>query len=796
MFHLRGVLIVCWISLQGCLPLALRGEESASEPKFSTEEIEYFEKKVRPILAERCPAAPANPTRHNTGGLILDERDGILKGGDSGPAAVPGNVEASLLVEALAYDPDGLQMPPDGKLPQQEIDLLTDWVKRSLPHPVPIEKQEGHAEIDLEAGRKHWAFQPLREQALPTELSGSGEFKNRIDPFIEAKRREQKLNASPPAEGRTLVRRAWFDLLGLPPSTEELDEWVAKFTAAPKGDDAAYREMVEHLLASPHYGERWGRYWLDVARYADIGEEWREGEGRPWRYRDWVVNAINQDLPYDQFIIRQLAADLLPNADPAENAALGFLGLSPAYWKELKLDHQVIKQVVAEEWEERLDSLGGAFLGLSIGCARCHDHKFDPITTQDYYALAGVLASIREGDRGLIAAELAEPAIAARRRAKVIEEELKKLRDKKMPTEVEQGELAKLQRELEEVKQTPNFDLALACGVTDAALYVVPDGKNATKLDYRKGEAQDVAVQIRGNPARTGAVVPRRFLSVLSNNPEDKFERGSGRLDLAEAIVGDGGPLAARVMVNRVWKQHFGRGIVETPSNFGLQGAAPSHRELLEDLTARFVANGWSLKWLHREIMTTETYRQASHRDPERYALDPENQWLWRFTPRKLDVESWRDAMLAASQDLDRTVGGEPLDLADPNNHRRTIYGTVKRRELSELLRLYDFPDPVTHSAQRVPTTTPLQQLFVLNGAYFQNRTKSLTAVLLRDVPMETDRVGWLYRRIYQRASSDDELRTGTEYVATLREKNVPDEEAWREYIHVLLASNEFLFID
>ncbi|MCA9092364.1 MAG: PSD1 domain-containing protein [Planctomycetaceae bacterium] len=796
MLRLSSLLILGSVFVQFVLPLEIRGAEGENETKFPAEEIEYFEKKVRPILAERCYECHANSMGKNKGGLILDERDGILKGGDSGPAAVPGNVEESLLIEALAYDPDGLQMPPDGKLPQGEIDILVDWVKRSLPHPAPVEKAEVHRGIDLEAGRKHWAFQPLQEQALPAETAEKGEYKNRIDAFVEAKRREQKLKASPRADGRTLVRRAWFDLLGLPPTPEELDEWVAKLDVSPEGADDAYRLMIEHLLSSPHYGERWGRYWLDVARYADIGEEWREGEGRPWRYRDWVVSAINQDLPYDQFIIRQLAADLLPNAEPAENAALGFLGLSPSYWKELKLDHQVIKQVVAEEWEERLDSLGGAFLGLSIGCARCHDHKFDPITMDDYYALAGVLASIRECDRGLIPTELAEPAIAARGRAKEIEAELKKLRDKKMPTEMDREAIAKFEKELGEVKQTPHFDLALACGVTDSALYVVPDGTSATKLDYRKGEAQDVAVQVRGNPARTGAVVPRRFLSVLSHNPEAKFERGSGRLDLAEAIVGDGGPLAARVMVNRVWKQHFGRGIVETPSNFGLQGAVPSHRELLEDLTARFVANGWSLKWLHLEIMTSETYRQASHRDQDQYALDPENQWLWRFTPRKLDVESWRDAMLAVSQDLDMTLGGEPLDLADPNNHRRTIYGTVKRRELSELLRLYDFPDPVTHSAQRVPTTTPLQQLFVLNGAYFQNRTKSLTAVLLRDVPTEADRVSWLYRRIYQRAASDDERRTGTEYMAILKGNNVPDEEAWREYIHVLLASNEFLFID
>lgn len=795
MSRVRVVLVLFGIFSHLFMPNGLRGEESAEEPKFASEEIEYFEKKVRPILVQRCYECHANSTGKNRGGLVLDDRAEILKGGDSGPAAVPGEIDESLLVEVLAYDPDGLQMPPEGKLPQEEIDVLTEWVKRSLPHPPPSEKLNEHKGVDLEGGRKHWAFQPLQEQPLPEGIE-PGQFSNRIDAYVEAKRREHQLTGSQQADSRTLVRRAWFDLLGLPPSPTEVEEWVTKLSGATESYDVVYRELIEHLLSSPHYGERWGRYWLDLARYADIGEDWREGEGKPWRYRDWVVQAYNEDLPYDQFVKKQLAADLLRDADPKDNAALGFLGLSPSYWKELKLDHLVIKQVVAEEWEERIDSLGATFLGLSIGCARCHDHKFDPITSQDYYALAGVLASIREGDRALIAEDLASPAIAARKRAKGLDEELKKLREKKMPTAEEQQQISKLEGELQEVRQSPNFDLELACGIMDAALFVLPDGKNATKLDYRGGEAQDVAMQIRGNPGRTGEVVPRRFLAVLSQDPEAKFTQGSGRLGLAEALVTDGGPLSARVMVNRVWKQHFGRGIVDTPSNFGLQGGAPSHPELLEDLTARFVANGWSLKWLHREIMNSETYRQASRRDSEKYAVDPENHWYWRFTPRRLDVESWRDSMLKVSGDLDETIGGNPLDLADANNHRRTIYGLVKRREISELLRLYDFPDPVTHSAQRIPTTTPLQQLFVLNGAYFQSRTKALADGMLREVPVENDRIGWLYRQIYQRSPTVAERQIGTEYLAALSEKNVAEEEMWREYVHVLLASNEFLFID
>lgn len=768
---------------------------SAEEQTFSPEEIEFFEKKVRPILAARCYECHSKAQEKDRGGLVLDDRAAILTGGDSGPAATPREVDNSLLIEAVRYAPDGLQMPPEGKIPDPEIEVLTEWVRRGLPHPTDAETKAVRKGIDLAEGRKHWAFQPVSEQSLPVDISPE-DVPTRIDHFLEAKRREHQLQSSPPAEARTLVRRVWFDLLGLPPSSAELEDWVSRFKSAGSQQDQVYSALIEQLLASPHYGERWGRHWLDLTRYADVGEEWREGEGQPWRYRDWVVKAVNEDLPYDEFVRCQLAADLQPNADPADNAALGFLGLSPAYWKELKLDHQVIKTVVAEEWEERLDALGGTFLGLTIGCARCHDHKFDPITAQDYYALAGVLASIKLSDRALIPGDQAEPAFAARAKAKTLEEELKKLREKQMPTDAEKAEIEKLQLQLDEVRRTPNFDLEIACGVIDSALFVLPDGKNATKLDYHPGEAQDVALHIRGNPARTGALIPRRFLSVLASDSQQTFQNGSGRFDLARAIVEDAAPLTARVFVNRVWKHHFGRGIVETPSNFGTQGSAPSHRELLDDLAARFIAHGWSLKWLHREIMSTAAYRQASYRDEARHAIDPDNQWLWRFTPRRLDVEAWRDALLAVSGDLDPKLGGPPLDLAEAGNHRRTLYGRVKRREVSEVLRLYDFPDPVAHSSNRVPTTTPLQQLFVLNGPFFQQQSLSLATNLLRDVPPEADRVGSIYQRLYQRVPTPEEQTLGREFVQTLAQKGIPEAEAWRRYIHTLLAGNEFLFID
>ncbi len=762
----------------------------AAEPEFTGTEIEFFEKRVRPILATRCYECHSTAKGKKQGGLLLDDRGAILTGGDSGAAAVPGEPDKSLLIEAVRYNPAGFQMPPPGKLPAAEIDTLVEWVKRGLPHPAAAAVQTARKEIDLAAGRQHWAFLPLRVQSLPANVDFATAA-NRIDLFLEAKRLEHGVRASATADLRTLVRRASFDLLGLPPSEKDLAN--LRQGVPP---EIQYAECLDQLLASPHYGERWGRYWLDLARYADVLESWREGEGQPWRYRDWVVRALNEDRPYEQFVQQQLAADLLPNADPRDNAALGFLGLSPSYWKELKLDHQVIKQVVAEEWEEKLDAIGSTFLGLTIACARCHDHKFDPVTTQDYYALAGVLASVREVDRPLLAAEQAAPALAARAKAKALEVKIKPLAAKVKPTEEERAELEKLQAELAAARQTPHFDLGIAHGVIDAALHVLPSGNNATRLDYKPGEAQDVPLHIRGNPARTAAVVPRRFLSVLSKDSPQPFRRGSGRLDLAQALATDGGPLAARVIVNRVWKHHFGRGIVETPSNFGFQGAPPTHRELLDDLAARFVANGWSLKWLHREIMTSAAYRQLSRRDPAQFAIDPENQWHWRMTPRRLDIESWRDSLLSAAGELDVRIGGAPIELAQANNRRRSVYGLVRRRELSELLRLFDFPDPVASSAQREPTITPLQQLFVLNSPFFETQSRALVERVIREQPAAAERTTLLYRRLFQRTATDREVQLGSQFVQQLQSGGLAEVEAWRQYAHVLLASNEFLFID
>jgi hypothetical protein len=759
-----------------------------SPPAFAAEDLEFFEKRVRPVLVEHCYECHSAGSKQLEGGLLLDSREAVLKGGDTGPAAVSGDVNQSRLIEGIRYKSEELQMPPTGKLPDAEVAVLEEWVRRGLPFtPAEVTSNAGRRrEIDIAQGRQHWAFRPVREHDLPFTSVAS-----RLDGFIAVALQEQKLTQSGLADRRVLVRRASFDLLGLPPTADDVERF-----AADKTPDA-YDRLIDRYLASPHYGERWGRYWLDLARYCDVAESWREGEASPWLYRDWVVSALNEDLPYDDFVRRQLAADLLPGAQPADNAALGFLGLSPTYWKELKLDHKVIKQVVAEEWEERIEAIGGTFLGLTVACARCHDHKFDPVTQHDYYALAGVLASVRQADRPIIPEELAAPALAARAKVKELQSQVEKIAKEKEPTDEQKAKLVELRSEIDQLKQTPCYDTPLAPGIAEASIVVAPDGEHRTKIEYRPHEAQDVAMHIRGNAGNPGPSVPRRFLAVLASDSSDRFDEGSGRRELAEAIVTDAAPLAARVMVNRVWQGHFGRGLVATPSNFGTTGRPPSHPELLDDLAARFIARGWSLKWLHRELMRSATYQQSSRRDDAQHARDPDNVWLWRMMPRQLDVEAWRDAMLAASGELDLTFGGPAIDLDKPENRRRTLYGEVKRRELSSLLRLFDFPDPTGHSAARITTTTPLQQLFTLNGPLLQAQCQRLAERVQREAPEDDDeRVKWLYRTVYARPAAEEEVAAAVDYLTSCRQDGMPADVAWKQFCYALLAGNELLFVE
>ena len=787
---MRGVITICSVVLfLGGVPRTARADELQSVA--APADIEFFEKKIRPLLAAKCYSCHSSRAKKLQGALQVDSRASLLAGGDSGPAIVPGKPAQSLLIAAVQYDPNAeFEMPPQGKLAAHEIAALTEWVRRGAPFPGGADLPAGSpGEIDFTQARQFWSFVAAEQQPLP-ELKQADWPRQRIDHFVLAAMERQDLRPSPEIARAELLRRVTFDLTGLPPTPGE----VAAFVQDPS--PRAYETVVERLLKSPHFGERWARVWLDLARYTDRTASWLYSTGQAHLYRDWVVQALNEDLPYDEFVHRQLATDFMSETGPEDIPALGFLGLSPNYWKELQLPSEIIKVIVADEWEERIDAVSRTFLGLTVACARCHDHKFDAITMKDYYALAGVFASCRIKERPTIDEALYAPVRQALLEIKKREASIAELKKKKP---LPQAEIDALTAQITALRSdTPHFDTPLASAVIEESLHVERKGKtmqSGTKLVYQS-QPQNLRLFIRGNPNRLGELVPRRFLTVLSATDQPApFQTGSGRLELAQAITTDGASLAARVLVNRIWLAHFGRGLVTTPSNFGQSGERPSHPELLNDLAARFITGGWSLKQLHREIVLAATYRQSSRDDGSRSETDPDNIWLARMPRTRLSVESWRDAMLSVSGDLDRTLGGPSVSLTDTANQRRTLYGTIHRREMSTMLLTHDFPDPTAHSPQRIVTTTTLQGLYALNGPLVLTRSEALARRLLAEqLTSDRERIALAYELLFTRRPSDRETQLGMEFLGET--SGAARVNAWAQYAHVLLASNEFLFVN
>ena len=706
---------------------------SAMSSVFADEGTEFFEKKIRPVLVERCYKCHSDQPGGVKGGLRLDSRELARKGGDSGAAVVPGNLDASLLWSAIRYE--GLEMPPDGKLTDDTIADFETWIKMGAPDP-----REGGptvatpAPTDWNAARQFWSFQPPSRHPLPavsmsavsmSTVPNDSWIRQPIDAFILAKLVGAGLEPNGAADRRTLIRRVSFDLTGLPPAAEDVAGFVHD------EHPLAYERLVDRLLSSPQYGERWARLWLDIARYAEdqahiVGNDRSLCYPNAYLYRDWVVAAFNQDMAYDEFVKRQLAADLVSPDDKASHAALGFLGLGPKYYR------RNAPEVMADEWEDRVDIVSRGLLGLTVACARCHDHKFDPIPTHDYYALAGVFASTEMFNRPLD----------------------------------DKAELGK-NGQAKEVQH---------------AMHIVRD------IDV-----QNLPVHIRGDVKNKGPVVNRRFLQVLSTADAAPFQRGSGRLDLADAIIDRGNPLTARVIVNRIWAQFFGRPLVATPSNFGSLGEKPSHPELLDDLAVRFMDGGWSLKELQRELVLSATYRQSTDSDPRRQGVDPANVLLWRMNRRRLSIEAWRDAVLSIAGQLDLRMGGPSIDPENPAQGRRTVYSEVSRLKLSPLLALFDFPDPNAHSERRSETTTPLQKLFVLNSQFMVRQAESLATRIASISSDDTARITAGYSAVFSRAPTADELRMAHEFLTSCGEG---DSTRWVQFAQVLLASNELFMID
>ena len=617
-----------------------------------------------------------------------------------------------------------------------------------------------------------WSFAPLRRTALP-KVKDTAWPKTRIDYYILAQMEKAGLKPAPRADERVLQRRLSFDLTGLPSSEVS--------------DKSDWPNQVRSTLANPHYGERWARHWLDLARYVDQTPDWLDSTKYSYLYRDWVVQAFNEDMPYDRFVVRQLATDFLPECGPKDRVALGFIGLSPTYFKELQLPPEIIKTTVADEWEEHVDAIGRTFLGLTLACARCHDHKSDPITAQDYYALAGVFASVKLSEVPTMSDEFWKPVEKARGDVASLEKQIKELAKKK-PKDLKE-QTAALQTKIDAIKSsTPHFNMLMANAVEEAALFVVNKEKeHGTKLDYKMGMARDLELMKRGNPNDLGETVPRRFLSAFPSKTglPRKFSTGSGRLELAQALVEDAAPLTARVIVNRVWKHHFGRGLVDTPSEFGNLGELPTHPELLDDLTGRFMEHGWSIKWLHREILNSATWQQSSVA-AESEKRDPENKLYARMLRRRLDWESWRDAILTASGQIDLKMGGPAAAISDMKNTRRSLYGASDRQDMDPMLRIHDVPDPGAHNPWRTETITPLQGLFALNSPFMQQQADAFGRWA-----MEHD-VDAVYARLFGRKPSAHEAEIARAFVSG-REKEAV---TWSQYAQALLAGNEMLFVD
>jgi hypothetical protein len=775
-----------------CLPTLLLAV-AAQDASPASEGVDFFEKRIRPLLAEQCLKCHG-PGAKPKGGLRLDTRAALLRGGQSGPALVPGDPDRSLLVQAVRRSSAELQMPPDRALSSAQVQDLAGWVQRGAPGP----RDEGAAARPPTA-ELPWSFRPLRKPELPRVRDSAWPL-NEVDLFLRSTLEEKGLTPSGPAEKRTLIRRATFDLLGLPPTPEEIDAFLAD--SSPK----AFERVIERLLASPHYGERWGRHWLDAARYADsCGNATDYPVPQAWRYRNYVINAFNRDTPYDQFIREQIAGDLLPSASERERCekiiATGFVALSrrPGLYPERE-PHLTI--------EDTLETLGRSVLGLSVGCARCHDHKFDPVSTEDYYALYGIFQSTRYPFPGSEDAEGAAyqrdltplmPAAEAEailgpwlRRLAAAEEEVEQLRAQRSAS----GSGRK--KRLQLLAQRPQLEEACALA---------------------EGFPSNARIQRKGDPQALGPEVPRRFLSALGGATLPANETGSGRRELAEWLTAPSNPLTARVMVNRIWLHHFGRGLVRTADDFGTRGSGPSHPELLDFLALRFMENRWSIKELHRLLMNSRAYQLAASGEDRNLEKDPDNDYLWRFRRRRLEAESWRDAMLAASGDLDRSMGGAHPVLPEKEWHkisssapfelsydtrRRSVYLYQGRLKKNAYLTLFDGANPNAPTGARSVSTTPLQALYFMNDRFVLQQAEKLADRLLLDRTSDPERVRLAFELAFGRLPSREEQRMAEAQVLLVREKlqstDVPAEEhvrrAWAALGQVLLSSNEFCTVD
>ncbi|MFO0975134.1 MAG: PSD1 and planctomycete cytochrome C domain-containing protein [Planctomycetaceae bacterium] len=746
------------------------------------------------------------------GNLRLDTLQGLSLGGKSGAVLVPGKADESLLVTAVRRTDPSLEMPPEEKLSESEVQILVDWIQQGAKHPEgQIVLAPPKPPFDVNEARKFWAFQPLQPTVPDSE-------RHAIDHWVSRSLAEKGLRQNPKTDKLTLIRRATFDLTGLPPSRDDIRQFLE--------DDSpdAYAKLIDRLLESPQYGERWARHWLDVVRYADSnGLDENIAHGNAWRYRNYVIDSLNRDKPFDVFLREQIAGDLMIDESTDEATrierltATGFLSLGPkvlAEGDETKMQLDII--------DEQIDTIGKSMLGLTLGCARCHDHKFDPISQADYYALSGIFQSTKTMESLKRIAKWNENSIATASDRQALEQHQAKIAAKKSDidnllktatasagdaknipedqlSEDVRKQLASLREELKTLEQSVP-ELPTAMGVTD-------------------GTMANGRILPRGNHLAPGRLMNRTIPVVLDR--DGSFSTGeshSGRLEFAQWLTSEKNPLTARVIANRVWRWHFGRGLVATADNFGKLGEAPTHPELLEWLASELVRSGWSLKALHRQILLSETYQASSESNPDAEAVDPDNRWLWRWMPRRLEAESVRDSVLAATGVLDRSMGTSMLhvknreflfdhtskDLTKYDSNRRSIYLPVIRNNLYDAMSLFDCTDGTVPNGDRASSTVASQALFFMNSSLVIQAADECASRLIQQFPDgEQQRVEQLYWQTLGRGPSDQERQTISAAIpkltSQLQNDGVPESDlpraVWTCVVQTLLMSNEFLYV-
>ncbi|WP_406693806.1 PSD1 and planctomycete cytochrome C domain-containing protein [Singulisphaera sp. Ch08] len=793
---------------------------SADEPAPTRDGIAFFEQKIRPVLVERCiDCHSGGPTGKIKGGLRLDSRDAIRKGGDGGPILTPGDPDASRLIQALRHDDDELKMPPKGPLSDREIADFVTWVKLGAPDPrEAVAEAPGQASAsDGDKAKEFWSFLPVSDPAVP-EVHDQTWARNDVDRFLLAKLEAKRLSPAPSASKRALIRRASFDLTGLPPTPEEVEAFLAD--ESPN----AFESVVDRLLASPQYGERWGRHWLDLVRYADTsGCNSDYPVPSAHKYRDYVIDAFNRDTPFDRFVQEQVAGDLLPHQSEAERwqqiVATGYLAIARRFGSHNNEFHLT--------YEDMIDNLGKTFLGLSISCARCHDHKFDPIPQRDYYAIYGILQSSKYAFPGTEVYQsptdfvaLGTPKQAEKLRAH--ETELDALSRQVLKLGTEKKALLALEKAKKPAVLKGRTLLEVRAELGDALdrIKELEDEPPAVEKAFAASEGipADAKLQRKGDPKNEGDPVPRGFLQILGGHKLPEGSPGSGRLELAAWLTAKDNPLTARVMVNRIWQHHFGRGLVATPNDFGTRGKLPTHPELLDWLASRFVEEGWSIKAMHRRLMLSQSYQMASVDDPARSAVDPNNDLLWSFRRRRLSAEEIRDAMLAVAGTLDRTPGGPhpfpPESTFHYTQHkpfvavyetdRRSVYLIQQRLKKHPFFEVFDGSDPNATTADRPITTTPLQALFLLNDRLAHEQADKFAVRVGLAFADEEARIDYAFRLAFGRPATADEIKLGRDYLLASREQmkeaGLPADRqpraALASFARVLLSSNEFLYVD